>query len=56
MPSPNHGHQLAQENIRERLQAFYPRKADIHIIEENNSYEIIINFPYITQSDEDTNR
>jgi two-component system sensor histidine kinase AlgZ len=56
MPSANHGNQLAQENIRERLQAFYPRKADIHIVEENTSYEVTLNFPYITQSDEDTDR
>ena len=56
MASSNHGNQLAQDNIRERLQAFYPRKADIHIVEENNSYEVILNFPYITQSDEDTDR
>lgn len=56
MPKHNHGNQLAQENIRERLQAFYQRKADIHINEEQDYYEVVLNFPYETQSDEDTDR
>jgi two-component system sensor histidine kinase AlgZ len=54
--SPNHGNQLAQENIRERLQAFYQRKADIQLNEADHSYEVVLNFPYVTQSDEDTDR
>ena len=56
MPKPNHGNQLAQENITERLQAFYQRKADIHFDEQTDYYEVVLNFPYITQSDEDTDR
>ena len=56
MPNNNHGNQLAQENIRERLQAFYHRKADIHINEEQDYYEVVLNFPYETESDEDTDR
>jgi two-component system sensor histidine kinase AlgZ len=54
MPEQNHGNKLAQDNIRERLQAFYQRKADIQINEEQDCYEVVLNFPYEIQHDEDT--
>jgi hypothetical protein len=56
MPARNNGNQLAQENIRERLQAFYHRKADIQLNEQDHYYEVILNFPYETQNDEDSDR
>ena len=50
------GNQVAQENIRERLQAFYQRGADIWFNESMSHYEAVLRFPYMKQADEDSDR
>jgi len=56
LPKYRSGNQLAQGNIRERLQAFYQRETDIQFNESLEEYEVILKFPYISESDEDTDR
>lgn len=50
------GNQLAQENIRERLQTFFHNKADLTVIDEDSYYTVTLTFPYETQRHEDTDR
>ena len=50
------GHQIAQSNIRERLQALYGAKAGLDLQIKQDGYHTSIFFPYITQSHEDTYR
>jgi len=50
------GNQVAQENIRERLQAFYQRGADIWFNESMSHYEAVLRFPYMKQADENSDR
>lgn len=40
------GNQIAQENVRERLQALYGKKGKLTISESNNEYRVDIEFPY----------
>lgn len=48
------GNQIAQENIRERLQAFFARKADLTISNQDHYYIVCLTFPYDTRRHEDT--
>lgn len=50
------GNQLAQDNIRERLQAFFTHKTNLIVSEENSHYTVTLTFPYETQRHEDTDR
>ena len=45
-----HGNQLAQENVRERLSALYEQKGKLEIIEQDDQYHVILQFPYETPS------
>lgn len=48
---PQHGNQLAQENVRERLHALYGRRGKLEVLEEDNQYQVILQFPYETSSE-----
>ena len=50
------GNQIAQDNIRERLQAFFTRNADLSVIDEDSYYIVTLIFPYETQRHENTDR
>jgi len=41
-----HGNQLAQENVRERLNALYAQKGKFEIKENENTYQVTLQFPY----------
>ena len=41
-----HGNQLAQENVRERLTALYAHRGTLNITELDGSYQVILQFPY----------
>lgn len=41
-----HGNQLAQENVRERLSALYAHRGKLDISEENGMYQVTLQFPY----------
>ncbi len=47
------GHQLAQENIRQRLNALYDRNDLMHVKRSNGEYQVIISLPL---NHEDTDR
>ncbi len=40
------GNQLAQNNVRERLTALYAKKGTLDINEEDDTYRVILQFPY----------
>ena len=51
MPDENsnqrqHGNQLAQENVRERLSALYAQRGKLDIKEEEGMYQVTLQFPY----------
>jgi two-component system sensor histidine kinase AlgZ len=50
------GNQIAQDNIRERLQAYFIRHADLTVSQQDHSYKVTLSFPYKTHYDEDTDR
>ena len=41
-----HGNQLAQENVRERLSALYAQRGKLDINEEDGKYQVTLQFPY----------
>lgn len=41
-----HGNQLAQENVRERLSALYAQRGKLDIKEEEGMYQVTLQFPY----------
>ena len=41
-----HGNQLAQENVRERLNALYAQRGKLDINEEEGIYKVTLQFPY----------
>ena len=41
-----HGNQLAQENVRERLNALYAQRGKLDIKEEEGMYQVTVQFPY----------
>lgn len=43
-----HGNQLAQENVRERLTALYAHRGKLEIKEEDGMYQVSLQFPYET--------
>jgi two-component system sensor histidine kinase AlgZ len=55
-PTANSGHHMAQENIRERLQALYDKRATLRIEPYSDRYVIEIVLPYRNKLDEDSDR
>lgn len=55
-PTSNSGHHMAQENIRERLQAMYNKQAALRIEPYSDRYVIEIIVPYRNKLDEDSDR
>ena len=45
-PQRQHGNQLAQKNVRERLSALYAQKGKLDIREKDDTYEVTLQFPY----------
>ncbi len=41
-----HGNQLAQENVRERLSALYAQRGKLDITEKDDLYQVTLQFPY----------
>lgn len=41
-----HGNQLAQENVRERLSALYAHRGKLDISEKDGRYQVTLQFPY----------
>lgn len=41
-----HGNQLAQENVRERLTALYAQRGKFNISEDEGVYQVTLQFPY----------
>ena len=41
-----HGNQLAQENVRERLSALYAQRGKLDITENNGEYQVSLQLPY----------
>ena len=52
--SHNHGNQMAQQNIRDRLQTLYGTRGKMQVETDDNIYRIIISWPYWNKLDEDT--
>lgn len=47
----NPGNQLAQKNVRERLSALYGRHGKLEVIENENRYQVVLQFPYESPND-----
>ncbi|MDM8562652.1 histidine kinase, partial [Candidatus Marithioploca araucensis] len=47
--SRHQGHQMAQENVKQRLRIFYGRRAKLSLQKDANFYQVNIVFPYINQ-------
>lgn len=45
-----HGNQIAQDNVRERLTALYAHRGKLEIIETDDSYQVSLQFPYESPS------
>ena len=52
--SANHGNQIAQQNIRDRLQALYGKRGNMQVVADDNSYRVTLTWPYWNKLDEDT--
>ncbi len=51
----NRGNQIAQDNIRDRLQTMFPNVGDLHVFKDENSYTVTLTWPYRNEPNEDTN-
>lgn len=47
-PQRQHGNQIAQDNVRERLTALYAHRGKLEIKEEDGIYQVSLQFPYET--------
>jgi two-component system, LytTR family, sensor histidine kinase AlgZ len=56
IPSKSQGHQIAQQNIHQRLQLFYGRLAKLCIQRNVDTYCVTLYFPYVTRYDENSYR
>lgn len=45
------GNQIAQNNVRERLTALYGHRGKLDIIEDDDRYQVIVQFPYESPDD-----
>ena len=52
--SDSHGNQIAQQNIRDRLQALYGTRGKMHVDVNNQTYHVTLSWPYWNKLDEDT--
>ena len=41
-----HGNQLAQQNVRERLTALYGNRGKLEVSEKEDMYQVSLQFPY----------
>jgi two-component system sensor histidine kinase AlgZ len=48
-PSPHQGNQMAQLNIKQRLQVYYGGQAYLKVQNQNQRYQVILRFPYQNQ-------
>ena len=46
---PRRGNQLAQNNVRQRLSAFFGPHASLHIVADQDQYQVILEFPHQTR-------
>jgi two-component system, LytTR family, sensor histidine kinase AlgZ len=44
------GNQMAQENVRQRLDAFFGGRAGLEVVAEGERYRVRVRFPYLTQA------
>jgi len=49
----NKGNQIAQQNIRDRLQTLFPGKGDLNVFAEEDNYSVTLSWPYQNEHDED---
>ena len=56
IPSKSQGHQIAQQNIHQRLQLFYGHLAKLNVQRNADTYRITLYFPYVTRYDENSYR
>ena len=49
----NKGNQIAQQNIRDRLQTLFPGKGDLIVFAEQDNYLVTLSWPYRNEHDED---
>ncbi len=56
LPVTHQGHQIAQQNIRKRLQAYYGTQASLHVHIQPHLYQVTLRFPYKNQYDENCYR
>ena len=56
IPSKSQGHQIAQQNIHQRLQLFYGHLAKLSVQRNADTYRITLYFPYVTRYDENSYR
>jgi hypothetical protein len=52
----NKGNQIAQDNIRARLETMFGRRGDMQVTESDDRYCVTLTWPYRNQMDEDINR
>ncbi len=52
--SQHQGHQMAQENVQQRLRIFYGKHAKLSLQKDANFYQVNMIFPYINQQDENS--
>ncbi|MCW8901247.1 MAG: histidine kinase [Gammaproteobacteria bacterium] len=45
-PQRQHGNQIAQDNVRERLSALYAHRGKLDITETDHTYQVSLQFPY----------
>ena len=52
--SNKHGNQIAQQNIRDRLEALYGQRGKMHVDLNDHTYQVTVSWPYWNKLDEDT--
>lgn len=52
--SDSHGNQIAQQNIRDRLQALYGARGKMQVDANQQTYHVTLSWPYWNKLDEDT--
>jgi len=50
----NKGNQIAQQNIRDRLQTLFPTQGDLRVFAEEDNYLVTLSWPYRNERDEDS--
>lgn len=54
--NPQHGNQMALDNIQQRLQTFYQHKAELTTQQSDDSFTLSLTFPYITRYEDPDRR